>query len=164
MKQIGIHPIKTLYAQANIWVADYKLESESSEYAACTFTVNELRIMGRTAKITPKKVGQFVTFWKRNIQGLTAPFDTHDPFDYYVINVGKDERVGQFIIPKSVLMDKGIVSTDTKDGKRGFRVYPPWDAPTSKQAKKTQNWQSNYFVEFGTDGDIEWIRKHLRQP
>jgi hypothetical protein len=38
-----------------------------------------------------------------------------------------------------------IISTHLKEGKRGMRVYPPWDLPSSKQAKKTQQWQLPYF-------------------
>jgi maltose-binding protein MalE len=29
-----------------------------------------------------------------------------------------------------------IISTQFKEGKRGMRVYPPWDLPSSKQAQK----------------------------
>ena len=28
-----------------------------------------------------------------------------------------------------------------------MRVYPPWDKPESKQAEKTQKWQTEYFVD-----------------
>jgi hypothetical protein len=52
-----------------------------------------------------------------------------------------------FIFPKSVLHQKGVLADDEKDGKRGFRVYPPWDIAENKQAKQTQEWQSKYFLE-----------------
>ena len=29
-----------------------------------------------------------------------------------------------------------------------IRVYPSWDLPASDQAKKTQNWQQKYFIDF----------------
>ena len=45
--------------------------AESTEYNACSYTVNGQKIIERTAKITPKKIGQFVTCWKRNIDGIT---------------------------------------------------------------------------------------------
>jgi hypothetical protein len=36
------------------------------------------------------------------------------------------------------LIEKGIVSTSKKEGKRGFSVYPIWDKTASHQAVKTQ--------------------------
>jgi hypothetical protein len=47
---------------------------------------------------------------------------------------------------KSVLADKGIITKNGKEGKRGIRVYPPWDIATNKQAEKTQSWQTKYFL------------------
>ena len=55
-----------------------------------------------------------------------------------------DSEIGQFVFPKEVLLKHNIISSKQKEGKRGFRVYPPWDTPTSKQAQKTQNWQLQY--------------------
>jgi len=38
-----------------------------------------------------------------------------------------------------------------KLGKRGFRVYPPWDKPhQQKQLKKPKNGQLEYFVNIDT--------------
>jgi hypothetical protein len=56
------------------------------------------------------------------------------------------------------LQEKGILSDDNKEGKRGFRVYPPWDIAINKQAKQTQEWQLKYFLE--TPIDLEKA-KHL---
>jgi hypothetical protein len=121
-------------------------EQESSEYCACTFFLNNLNIRYRTAKITPTKTGQFVTLWKRIDKGPIQPFDNNDPIDLFIISARKDQHFGLFIFPKSVLITKEIVS-DKKEGKRAIRVYPPWDATTSKQAQKTQKWQLDYFLE-----------------
>ena len=122
------------------------IELESAEYGACTFTLNDLHILFRTAKITPTKTGQFVTVWKRINKGPIQPFESSDPIDFFIISVRKDDDFGLFIFPKSVLVDKKIVS-DKKEGKRAIRVYPPWDITTSKQAQKTQKWQLDYFLE-----------------
>ncbi len=122
------------------------VESESSEYGACTFTLNNSNILFRTAKITPTKIGQFVTLWKRVAQGPIQPFESSDSIDFFIISVRKEEHFGLFIFPKSVLIRKEIVS-DKKEGKRAIRVYPPWDITNSKQAQKTQKWQLDYFLE-----------------
>ncbi|MDQ5930125.1 MAG: hypothetical protein QG594_1908 [Bacteroidota bacterium] len=122
-------------------------EAESTEYNAYRFTINKKNICYREAKITPKKTGQFVTLWKRNSSGTIEPFDFLDRIDLVIISVRKENNFGQFIFPKAVLLEKGIFSTSTKEGKRATRVYPPWDVTTSKQAQKTQTWQMNYFLE-----------------
>jgi hypothetical protein len=129
-------------------------EAESSEYGACTFSLNNLNILFRTAKITPTKTGQFVTLWKRINKGPIQPFESADPFDLFIISARKDNHFGLFIFPKSVLIAKEIV-TDKKEGKRAIRVYPPWDITTSKQAQKTQKWQLDYFLEASNDQTID---------
>lgn len=123
-----------------------EFEEESKEYWACRFEVNNLKVIYRKAKITPTKVGQFVTLWKRVPQGVIVPFHSNDNFDLVIIYVERDNEFGQFIFSKSVLINKGIVSNKIKEGKRGFRIYPPWDEAKNKQAKKTQEWQLEHFL------------------
>lgn len=136
---------EAVYLKSGLAITDLLIEPEGKEYEACQFKLNGSKVINRTAKITPKKVGQFVTFWKRNEEGITAPFSTSDSFDFYITNIKYDDRIGQFVFPKSVLAEKGIIATDKKEGKRGFRVYAPWDLTTNKQAQKTQVWQGDYF-------------------
>ena len=123
------------------------LERESLEYGACTFTMSSKTVKFRQAKITPTKIGQFVTFWKRIGQGPIMPYDLNDSFDFFVVSVRTLHYFGQFIFPKSVLVYHGLVSQGGKGGKRAMRVYPPWDTPDNAQAKKTQAWQLRYFFE-----------------
>jgi len=136
-----------LFANNDFNITQPVLENESSEYGACTFSLNNLNILFRTAKITPTKTGQFVTLWKRINKGPIQPFDVVDPIDLFVVSTRKDNHFGLFIFPKSILITKEIVS-DKKEGKRAIRVYPPWDITTNKQAQKTQKWQLDYFLEF----------------
>lgn len=145
---------KFIYDKCGFNLTNLKLNSESAEYGACTFELNGLKIIHRISKITPTKTGQFVTIWKRNKNGLTEPFDILDDFDYIVITSKYNERIGQFIFPKLVLAEKGIITQNKKDGKRGIRVYPTWDTVTNKQAEKSQNWQTKYFIEIKTDNTI----------
>ena len=123
-----------------------KFEKESKEYWACRFEVNHQKVIFRKAKITPTKVGQFVTVWKRIPEGPIAPFHNDDHFDWVLISVEKENEVGLFVFPKSILMNKGIVSNELNEGKRGFRVYPPWVEAKNNQAIKTQQWQLDYFL------------------
>ncbi|WP_291287429.1 MepB family protein [Flavobacterium sp.] len=134
-----------LYDCCNLDVTQPHPEAESSDYDAYRFQFNQKQICYRTAKITPTKTGQFVTLWKRNATGIIEPFDFSDSIDFVIVSVRKDGLFGQFVFPKTVLLEKGIFTTPTKEGKRATRVYPPWDETTSKQAQKTQQWQLNYF-------------------
>ena len=153
-----------VYDKIGLALTALKADAESAEYAACTFTLGGKPVLYRSSKTTPKKIGQFVTLWKRNTKGITEPFSSSDPFDFIIISARSGDNFGQFIFPKSVLLEKGIVSSNTKEGKRGIRVYPPWDKPTSRQAEKTQHWQVLYFLEIKEDGttDFERTKKLLR--
>jgi hypothetical protein len=136
-------------------------EKESSEYGAYTFEINTFPVKFRTAKITATKIGQFVTLWKRIDKGPIQPFDFTDPIDLVIINTRKDDRLGQFIFPKSVLCEQGIISTSKIEGKRAIRVYPPRDIKTNKQAQKTQKWQLEFFLEIPFDKKIDLDRVKL---
>ncbi|WP_416383394.1 MepB family protein [Paenibacillus polymyxa] len=39
-------------------------------------------------------------------------------------------------------------------------MYPPWDAPTSLQAQKTQTWQLKYFLNIPVNEPIDFSYKH----
>ncbi len=147
--------IRNVYEKHSLQISDLIIESESVEYNACQFKLNGLDIICRNAKITPKKGGQFVTFWKRNEKGPIEPFYETDPFDYFVVNVRTENHFGQFVFPKWVLIKKGIISTGKKEGKRAFRVYSPWDITKSKQAERTQKWQLDYFLEVHHSTDLK---------
>ena len=149
METPGFKELKVLYEACSFAISDFKVEAESQEYGACKFQLNGLRVVYRNAKTTPKKVGQFVTCWKRNEKGPIEPFSELDSFDLLVINVSTNNHHGQFVFPKLVLAQKRILSTQTKAGKRGFRVYPLWDKTTVGQARSTQKWQLDYFLLTG---------------
>ena len=153
--------IKTLvYDTCDFEFKNFVVDAESAEYQACSFKLNSFKIIHRLSKITPTKIGQFVTIWKRNDKGITVPFDYSDNFDLIVITSKSSENLGQFVFPKAMLLEKGIISKNNTSGKRGIRVYPSWDVPTSKQAKKTQSWQTKYFYLINnTSFDIDSVKK-----
>ena len=154
---------KLLYNECGFQLQHLVWNSESANYGACSFELNNKFIQYRVANITPTKIGQFVAIWKRNSEGITAPFDVSDSLDFMIISVRDSENFGQFIFPKSVLVSHGIISQNEKGGKRGIRVYAPWDKPENKQAIKTQAWQVNYFVEIRENShlDLEFVKKNL---
>ena len=152
-----------VYDKCGFDLTNLKQNEESKEYGACTFVLNGKTIEQRISKITPTKTGQFVTIWKRNKDGITEPFDNEDNFDFIIITARNGENFGQFIFPKLVLADRGIITRNGKEGKRGIRVYPPWDIVTNKQAMKTQNWQTKYFLTIKNDNktDLDLATKLL---
>ena len=152
---------KYIYEPAGLVIHGIAPEEENREYAAYAFTINSKLIKFRTAKITPKKIGQFVAFYKRDASGLIIPCDLSDHFDLLVVSVNKAERLGQFVFPKSVLYEHGVISNNHIGGKRAMRVYPPWDMTKNLQAQKTQSWQLRYFCEVKPNEplDIERVRQ-----
>lgn len=148
-----------VYDKCLLQITDFKVENESTDYDGCQFELNGVYVICRNAKITPKKNGQFVTFWRRNENRQTEPFNDADNFNYYIVNVRADNKLGQFVFPKSEMIKQGIVSSDSKVGKRAIRVYPPWDEAKSKQAENTQKWQIKYFYRIDYALDLEKVKK-----
>ncbi|MEV4742962.1 MepB family protein [Streptomyces sp. NPDC049555] len=141
------------------------LEPESAEYAAHGLTIDGLSVRFRVARTTPTKVGQFVTVWQRSAQGPIRPFDAGDGVDLFVISSRDSGRFGQFVFPREVLCERGIVSRNGSGGKRGFRVYPPWVTTTNRQAHATQAWQVKYFLPLGDDAPVDMARaRSLYRP
>jgi hypothetical protein len=150
---------------------------ESAKYAALSCALNEHNIIYRKAKVTPDRPGAFLAIWQRPMtqevsDNKPIPFQAGD-LDYLFVQVAshselssdnkQDIQHGMFIFPVSLLVAKGVVSSPTKKGKTGFRVFPPWSqnrgiAGTkifSESGKKTQRWQLPYFVEIDSEGFIE---------
>ena len=150
--------IKSIYNQYGFICTHPLAELESAEYCAYTFKINKKSIIYREGKITPTKIGQFVTLWKRIGKGPIQPFDASDDIDLVIISVRNKEHFGQFVFPKSVLIEKGILTSNNKEGKRAIRVYPPWNKTDNKQAQKTQQWQLKYFLEISDNAFVDLIR------
>lgn len=111
------------------------------------FKINDQNVLCRQAKITPTKIGQFVTLWKRIGKNPIQPYDKKDKIDLVIVEVKAKRRRGMFIFSKAVLLKQGVFSANGKGGKRALRVYPSWDKPTSQQALKTQKWQLEFFIK-----------------
>jgi hypothetical protein len=138
---------KYIYEPLSFTCTQLQPEAEGKEYGACTFEMNGKRVLFRAAKITSTKVGQFVTLWKRIGNGPIMPYDISDPFNLCIIHVSANDKIGQFVFPKDVLLKHGVISQNDKGGKRAMRVYPAWDIVNNKQAQKTQEWQLQYFFK-----------------
>lgn len=136
-----------IYQPAGLNIHDFEAEPENQQYEACRFRLSGQKIVYRTAKKTPKKVGQFVALWKRAASDVIEPFDVKDNIDFFVVAVHTPMHRGQFVFPKDILYEKGILQGKNSEGKRAIRVYSAWDVTTSRQAKNTQAWQADFFFE-----------------
>ncbi|MEN4761117.1 MepB family protein [Chryseobacterium sp. C39-AII1] len=102
------------------------------------------------------------TLWKRNPETKeTEPFQYNDDFDFYIIYTEHENNKGFFLFSKKALIQHQILTTESKEGKRGFRVYPDWDIAENKQAIKTQNWQQKSFINLFENSYLEKLQNIL---
>ncbi|PJZ84040.1 MepB family protein [Leptospira harrisiae] len=141
---------RCLFDPLKLIIQDVSLEKESGEYNACHFRCKKILFSFRKAKVTPKKIGQFVTLWKRSVKGPIEPYRFNDKMDIYIIETSYKNRIGHFLFTKDILNEHGIL-LGKFEGKRGFRVYPSWDKPNNKQGTATQKWQLPFFIESTDD-------------
>lgn len=126
----------------------------------------------RRGKVTPTKVGLFVTHWRRTSDGTTGAYDEHDGADVLLVTVseprasetGAPAAQGVFAFPREALLRHGIVGHEGAPGKRGFRVYPPWSETALGQAARTQRWQLEHFVELPLSADGAAYASRLLRP
>ena len=111
-----------------------------------TTIINNKRCIISLAEKTAKKTGFFVTFWKKDHNNKSLPYDTKDPLDVLIIIAEEDVHYGVLILSRELLTQKKIVSSASAPGKRGFRIYTDWNRPESRHARITQQWQSQYFL------------------
>lgn len=133
-------------------------EPDNAEYGAAVSDVGRSTIRFRVGKLTPTKVGLFVSVWRRATDGSTEPFPAEDDVDALVVTARKGERFGAFVFPTEVLASRGVVSVDGAGGKRGFRVYPPWSVTSNPQAERSQKWQCDRFLDMGDGAAVDLQR------
>lgn len=136
--------------------SDFEPDENASDYSGCDFVLNHnIFIKFRSSKVTTKKIGQFVTLWKKDLNGKNIPYDELSKFNYLIIFVKKIDKKGFFIFSKDALIHQKIISNKNICGKMGFRIYPPWDLPTNSQASKTQLLQKDFFYEITDNNNLK---------
>lgn len=151
------------YQPNGLTIKAIREETQNADYGAGVFQLNSKSVRFRVAKVTPTKLGQFVSFWEKDLNNKNQPFSYKNATDLLVINTFSNDNqfFGQFVFPKKILVEQNILRTATANGKMAIRVYPSWDTPTSKQAIATQKWQSPYFVGLNNINSLQ-IQKLLR--
>ncbi|QDW99632.1 MepB family protein [Staphylococcus hyicus] len=140
-------------------MVNYEFEQWNKEYEAFNFEFNGMGFKSRLAKKTPKKAGYFVAFWCKNESGKNRPFNFNESKDKLIINIVDGPKKGQFIFPKELLVEKGIIRSEKHKGKMAIRVYPSWETGLNKTAISTQRWQIPYFLDFTKSFDEKKIKK-----
>ena len=136
---------KLLCNKLNLKSSNIEEDSESKEYTGLSFESDNQKYKFRSAKLTQKKIGHFVTLWTRE-NGVSRAHNSTDDLDYFLIATRDGYNFEGFIFSKDLLINEKIISHIGKSGKRGIRVYAPWTEPTSPQAVRTRLWQIMYFV------------------
>lgn len=124
---------------------------EARAYSGCSYVLTgpdglSTRTVFRAAKVTPTKAGLFVTLWQRGADGETRPYALTDDVETFIVWAATAAGCGYFHFPAGALAEHGILSGGTRPGKRGFRLYTPWDKNLNANASRTWDWQRNYFT------------------
>lgn len=140
-----------------------QLESQNEEYDGLCFKLEGRSVRYRTAKTTPKKVGQFVAFWEKNVENKNEAFKAEESPDYLIITVYDNHQWGQFIFPKEILIKKNIYQTLGNKGRMAMRLYPDWLTELNATAKKTQAWQKEYFINQTGGVNSDKLKERLQR-
>ena len=138
--------LELLQKLTSIQPENISYEKQNEDYEGMTFTINNQSFRSRLAKKTPTKKGYFVVYWEKDEDNINQPFLFDDSPQETLVFVSDNEKRGVFKFPKEILLKKGILKGDKSTGKMGIRVYPEWESDLNQTAKKTQQWQLNYFT------------------
>ena len=147
----------TLSAFDKVIIKKVHEESQNSEYEGLIVTINGQSYRSRLAKLTPKKVGYFVAFWGKDANHQNQAFDMTNTPDKLIISIIDGDLKGQFVFPKSLLMQQGVLSHEHAKGKMAMRVYPTWLEHLNATASQTQKWQGNYFIDLSSEVDYNRV-------
>ncbi len=136
----------------------FEMEDQNQEYEGFVLTLDDRTYRSRLARKTPRKNGYFTVFWRKGEDDRNRPYTLDECTDRLVITVLDQGKKGQFVFSKEVMASKGIVTTDSSKGKMAMRVYPDWVTGLNPTARKTQAWQSEYFMDMSGEVDGNLIR------
>ncbi|WP_113754672.1 MepB family protein [Priestia endophytica] len=130
-------------------------ENQNHEYEGVLFNIVDNSYRSRLAKLTPKKKGYFVVFWEKDTSNQNQAYRYSESPDKIIVSVIDNQLKGQFIFPKSILMKQKVLSSDDSKGKMAIRVYPSWEKDLNNYAKKTQKWQTDFFIDLSENIDMK---------
>ena len=128
-------------------VRNVEIETLNIEYESCTFNINGKEYRHRKAKKTPNKKGYFTVFWVKDDNNKNRPYTMEETPEKLIITIIDENKKGQFIFPRELLLKKNILESENSKGKMAMRVYPGWEKDLNKTAEQTQKWQDEYFID-----------------
>lgn len=128
-------------------------ENQNKEYEGLTFNIAQHTFRSRLAKKTPKKKGYFVVFWEKDKDNKNQPYAFDEMSEKLIVSIIDGQLIGQFVFPKLLLLQKGILKSENDKGKMAMRVYPSWERELNPSARKTQKWQAAYFIDLSNGID-----------
>lgn len=149
----------TLSAFDKVIIKQVHEETQNSEYEGGIVTINGQSYRSRLAKLTPKKVGYFVAFWEKGPNNQNQAFDMANTPDKSIISIIDGDLKGQFVFPKSILIQKGVLRREHAKGKMAMRVYPTWFDQLNTTASQTQKWQGAYFIDLSSEVDHKRVNQ-----
>ncbi|MEI5994703.1 MepB family protein [Candidatus Enterococcus mansonii] len=147
IQKISQHPLENL-----------KLEEQNKAYEGATFSVGNHTFRSRKAKITPKKAGYFVVFWEKDEENKNRAYDVSSAPDKLIVTIFDQEKVGQFIFPKHILLKNNVLSNEMGQGKMALRVYPTWVTGLNKHGTVIQQWQIPFFIDLTSNWELEKLK------
>jgi len=104
-----------IYKANGLILSDVNEEKQNAEYDGYTFRLSNKNsskhIRFRVAKITPNKLGQFVSFWEKDSNHVNQPFTIDNTPDLLVISTfSETDKSGQFVFPKDILIKKILLN------------------------------------------------------
>lgn len=144
-------------------LGNLQVEEQNAEYEGMNFTVDEQTFRSRLAKSTPKKKGYFVVFWEKDENNKNRPYRYEDCPEKVLVNIidKTQQKRGQFIFTKNILLKHGILQTKEQNGKMAIRVYPDWETELNATAARTQKWQHDYFIDLSDSTDVHFVQQLL---
>ena len=130
---------------------DIEYETQNTYYEGFKCSIDNKIFRSRRANITPKKLGYFVAFWEKDSNKVNSAYKSSENINKLIITIIDFEKRGQFVFPKNVLTEKGILKSAQCKGKMSMRVYPTWSVNLNATARKAQKWQTEYFIDFTND-------------
>lgn len=92
-------------------ITNLKEEKQNAEYAGCLFHLNNKTIRFRKSKVTPNKIGQFVSFWEKDENMRNRAFSYEAAPDLLVITCIADNKLGNLFFLKRFFLKKNIENT-----------------------------------------------------
>ncbi len=101
------HLLKLLFSNSEV---SYVLEEWNQQYEAVEIKTRNGHFKSRLAQKTPnKKRLLFSQCGKKDENHTNIPFTEDDLENQLIVNIVDDNRRGQFIFPKDILIKKGIL-------------------------------------------------------